>query len=625
MKKLIVLSVLAANLVCLSQSLPKPIIAGYTGYFLGVNKMEYYLDNLYPKMKAAGFNSVEIKIQQNKQPYMDIKPYMTQLHTLIDGAQANGLAFQLYLYPEPGNAKKNPAKYPLHAAIPSPVDSMGKTVENTFRADLPQTWRELFKHAYQFAEASKDLPIASIKFDLETFNLVISYDDDNWRAFCATHPELKADELAAQRHQSLKEAGLLEDYEKAQLDRISQAAKALADDLHAIAPTMPLGVMPQGHTLADCFAKVLATDTVPAIIDNWTMYNGEGFSNKSINAAEEARKLHPNNLAVTWFRINSYQPEDVTASAYFAASKTDGYSMWTIFMLDGVDNKKLGYQLPKGRRPDEYFNCFKAANDALAADVRDGTLGKAERIAFKAPKPMIAELDFSRRKIPALRPDGTGERLKGSQAFLIRDQQIIYIYAKTGEEIDVSICHEAGEKRPLALQYALFSPQMVKLRNEAVMPGQTEKMKIPAPETGIYLLTVSGGIGGQAWYSVAVANPYWCLDASKEAYIFRSQTIYVPGKTFGNPQVHSKTPPSQAYYIQINDGERFLNERKGPMSFDLPDGVAKVTFSDAPIAYSQDFELSFPKGKTPYIYIAPERRLVPVDKRVVFPKKKGTP
>ena len=68
---------------------------------------------------------------------------------------------------------------------------------------------------------------------------------------------------------------------------------------------------------------------------------------------------------------------------------------------------------------------------------------------------------------------------------------------------------------------------------------------------------------------------------------------------------------SQSHTRKINDGPPVSVVRNPLSETPLPDGIVKVEFLKykASGTYTQDFFLSFPKGKLPLIYGHPERRL----------------
>lgn len=592
--------------------LPERLLSGYTGHFLkGEAKVSEHHQTIFAAMGRAGFNSVEVKIQQSRAPYMDVFADRDEIAAIIAAANAQGLVFQVYLYPEPGHARRTESRE-KHRLLPAVVDAEGQVVGHSFMLRDIRVWRELFHHAYQFARLARELPIAALKFDIETIATLISYDDDTWEAYCLRQPEFSAALPAAERHASLVAGDALADYEQFFAGEVAMAVKRFAEELHGLNPSLVLGYMPYRDSWIGLgFNHYLATPDAPAIMDDWCMYNGGGFSEAVVANHQRIKAFNPNNRHVPWFRVNSYDPADLASQAYHAGAATDGYSMWVMTMLDEATNKRKGYDLPGEATPADYFQAYGRANAALREDMAAGTLGTPTRIPLQPAKVMVPPLDFSDLVIPALTPVGSGDVNTGTGAFVLRNQQNIFIHARAGEELQVTLTHLAGRQRPIALVYALLDGQKKVLRNEAVTPGSEDTFKVTAPATGVYALVVTGGIGGQAWYRVRIGNPHFAVDARQSAYFFRPQTVYVPGRDRGNAVLKIGLQETESHIHSLNDGEKVHLKRQGPVTIDLPDGIVKVQFEESPVSWSQNFLLSFPKGRVPYVYASPERLLLP--------------
>ena len=383
--------------------------------------------------------------------------------------------------------------------------------------------------------------------------------------------------------------------------------------LREIDPTIELGYMPaEHHALAPCLDATLAADGIPAWLDAWDMYNGSGYVPSIRARAEAVRKAHPMNRFIVWLRPNSYRPADIAPSAYHAAANTDGYSMWSLAMLDDAMKHSPGMALPGTFTGADYLSEFKRANAALRDDMAAGTLDNPIRIPSVKVKPLVAPLSWEGLKVPALKPvgDGTGP----DRAITLRDPRTVFIYAQAGQSIRVTLGHLAGAARPISLQYALLDSKGSLLRNEAVNPGATETFAVAAPETGMYALRVSGGSGGQAWYSVKVAAPlHWAVDARDSAYLFGLQTFYVAGtnKDGGNSTLRIQScSAAECFRVALNGGIAREIVRTPVVDIALPSGVVKVTCTKSPVSdYAQNFWLSFPEGETPFVFPVRERRL----------------
>jgi len=600
-----ILFLLAASAGLAAQA-DERVLSGYTGYFLG--EKPDHVERMIDALGSRGFNAIDVKINFGKRS-ADLGPFVGELKGLVARARGVGLKMNFYLYPVPSNARRQ-AAWPEHAALPVPVDAAGRPVDSAFRLSEPAVWRELFKPAYAFAGKRREIGFASLRFDVETINVMTSYDDDSWRAFCGRHPELGKDVAAAGRVDALKAVGLFDAYAAAWQDAVARAVTAFVGELRAIEPDLELGYMPAGfHGLGDVLERTLATDRLPAWIDGWDMYNGLGYRPSIAAAAQRVRKAHPNNRYVVWLRPNSYLPKDIAASAYQGAAQTDGYSMWSLWMLDDKVSRKGSMALPKGCTGADYLREFARANAAVRADLKDGTIGTPRRIPLKKVSPMVATLDWSDVKIPALRELPRG--VSGAAELCLRERQVVFVQARAGQTIPVAVAHLAGDRRPEGVQYALLSPQGSVLRNEAVTCGATDTFSVPAPETGTHALVVTGGAGGKAWYSVKVSGGLgWAVDARKSAYLFGPQSFAVWGKDAGNPVLRVENMSAEeSYRIRFNGGEWREVVRTLSSDFPLPDGLVRVDLEKLPQegSWCQNFLVSFPSGRSPYVLPASVR------------------
>ena len=593
-------------------ALPSKILSGYSGAFLGHPEQFERVKRTLDDMSKAGFNSYDCKIQQSRLA-CDLDSHVAEVADMVQYANERDIVLQFYLYPVPFDGKRNDELAEFRE-LPHPIDANGIELKNQFMIADARVWKKLFYHAYQFARHRREIPFAALKFDIETIPWVTSYDDATWRRFCAEDPRFDAATPILNRHRAVLEKGA--DYERFFVRMVAAAVKEFVDELHAIDKTMSLGYMParEGNGgYADVFDVVLATPDAPAVIDGWDMYNGGGYRQKVKDHADNVKRRNPNNRFVCWFRINSYEAQDMTSSAYHTAANVDGYSMWSMSMLTG-GKVNSDHQLPKGMKPCDYFKAFGMANMAVRADIAEGKAKCAAtmtRIPYVEAKPLVAPLSWESLKVPALKPvgDGTGQ----DRSITLRDPRTVFIHAQAGQSIRVTLSHLAGEARPLSLQYALLDGKGTLLRNEAVNPGATETFAVVAPETGTYALRVSGGSCGQAWYSVNVAAPlHWAVDARDRAYLFEPQTFYVVGSGVdgGNPTLRIRSSAAECFRVALNDGGARDVVRTPSVDIALPSGVVKVACTKSPVSdYAQNFQISFPGGGTPLVFPVRERRL----------------
>ena len=597
-----VCAVALAAATALGGTRPERVMSGYTGYFLG-GKSDH-VERMIDALAENGFNSIDVKVHSNYRKKMYVDGHWQEVKTLVDRAHSKGLLFNVYLYPLSG---KRVPEWPEHASLPVPVDAMGSRIEASFLLTDPATWKTFYSEAIRYAALRKQIGFDTLRFDVEILSLHTSYDDANWAKFCAANDGFDAATPAAGRAAALDAKKAKEKYAAFFVARVKDAAAEFVKAVRAFDPEIELGYMPaRDGGIETVLNEILATDAAPAWLDGWDLYNGGGYRPSVKARAEAFRRINPNNKFVAWICPNRYKPEDVAASVYHAAANTDGYSIWVLSMLDDVRKSAL----PKGTIPADYWAQFKQANEALRADMRDGTLATASRIPYKKVTPMVAKLSWDGVTAPALAPagDGTG----AERTAVMRMSQNVFVYARAGDPIRITITHLAGERRPGGLQYVLLGPDGKVLRNEAVTAGSKDSFSVTAEETGVHVFRATGGdVGGDPWWSVSVASPlHWAIDARgpKGAYMFRMQSFFVDGSDRGNPRIHVKTAGQESYVLTIN-GVPHDTIRSPNAEFDLPPGLVEVSISKSEAGYGENFWISFPNGKSPFVYPAKERRL----------------
>lgn len=594
--------VLAAS-IAQGAARPERIMSGYTGYFLGGTGREH-VEKMIDALGENGFNSIDVKVHSNYRKKKFVDDHWQEVKSLVDRAHAKGLLFNVYLYPLSG---KRVPQWPEHAALPVPVDAMGNRIEASFLMSDPATWKTFYSEAIRYAALHKKIGFDTLRFDVEILSLHTSYDDGNWTKFCAANAGFDAATPVAGRAAALNAKKARKAYAAFFAARVKEAAAEFVKAVRAFDPEIELGYMPaRDGGIETVLNEVLATDKVPAWLDGWDLYNGAGYRPSVKARAEAFRKINPMNRFIAWICPNRYKPEDVAASVYHAAANTDGYSIWVLSMLD--DSRKSS--LPKGTVPEDYWAQFRQANEALRADMAEGTLSNPVRIAPKKVKPMVAKLSWDGVTAPALAPAGDG--LGAERTASMRMSQNVFVYAKAGDPIRIAATHLAGDRRPGGLQYVLLGPNGKVLRNEAVTAGSKDAFSVVAEETGTHVFRITGGdVGGDPWYSVSVASPlHWAIDAREPngAYMFRMQSFFVDGSDRGNPRMHIKTAGQESYTLAIN-GEAHNMVRMPNADFDLPPGLVEISISKSEAGYGENFWVTFPGGKSPFIYPAKERRL----------------
>lgn len=462
------------------------------------------------------------------------------------------------------------------------------------------------------------MPITGVLLDLETVHHSgISYDDKAWSKFAGEH-ELAPDTPAGSRVQVLEERDLRETYERFFRTSLEKVAQQFQQEMHAINPNLILGMMEAGGGwFYGAFIKHLATERVPAIMDHWGMYNGEGLTDSVLQEQKRIKAANPHNLFVPWFRPDSYHPSCIKVHAYHAAMKTDGYSNWHIGML--TEDTTV---LPVGYNPGDYFNAFGIANEKVLADLAAGR--PAVSIPFRPAQPLVTKLDLKAAaalKIPSLKPVGDG---LGEPAWIpTRELQIFFTFAEAGEPIRMDVKHLAGAARPRSLQYALICPAGKILRNEAVRPGGEHNFSVTAPVTGTYALFVTGGAGGQAWYGIRIHNHMAFPGSRKNKARFFHHGPFMPLNLWltrsdleAPAYVYIQAARFQKIAAQVDDG-KIVTADVQPVQIELPPGRETHRLrlwkpEQLPEGYYTQAAFVWVEGAVkPYLSDGPQRRLIP--------------
>ena len=521
-----------AATTCLAAGAWEKARSGYDGFFLGADTS--HIERMIDRLGENGFNAIDVKIQQVGK--FDLAAHKGEVKALIDRAKAKGLGFNVYLYPIPGR--------PERQAVPP---------------EEAATWKRLFAHAYQFARLHRELGFDSLRFDIETIN---SY----------------------------------ETVDAAKQARINAAVKEFLDSLRAIDPDLVLGFMPAGHEpFSEAFERSVATDRLPGVIDSWRLYNGSGYTPQVKAFCERMRTVHPNNRVVVWLRPNSYYAKDIACSAYHTLVNSDGYSMWSLAMLDDSlrGKRHASLDLPDGAKGADYFAEFRRANEAFLS---------GREIPLRPVTQVVPPLALEKVVYPKA---GVLPRRSGKfRGLMLRGIESVFIPARKGDVIRTRVRHAAGSRRPTAVHHALLGPDRKPLFDEAVSAGSTMKFDIPAASDGVYALVLSGGEGGQAWYFVEIDGLAWYVDASRRGVeLFGPQSVRVFGSDRGNPSVGVENGSTQAYRLSVNGGTPVDSVGVVKNRFDLPAGMVRLDFTKhpSPTHYCQDFLLTFPNGATQYV------------------------
>ncbi len=596
-----------------SPVLPKKILSGYSGFWLDRNSVKDIIRIYLEPMKEAKFNSCEFKIFPTNLNLSD-ESQLTKLKELAQAIHERNMIFMVYVYPNPHDGRR------IYSDLPAFVDSSGKKFESRYSLAHWRVWRKIFDNAFQLASVSKELGIVAIKFDIETVqNDEISYDDESWCNFVISRKlgTLDIKTPASKRYLTLKRLNLFADYENWFDEQANVIAKKFEKQIHKINPNLSLGFMPaKGRRYARAFMKYFGTPAAPAIIDSWCMYNGEGFSEAIIEERDRVKARNKYNLFIPWLRINSYRPTDITIQAYYAAMNTDGYSNWSMGMLNpnwNNNSRPSVYKLPDNYTIEQYYQAYKKANELILQDISAGRM-MPESVAYRPVKPLPAPLNLESVTIPKIEPIGSG---KGQPNWLtLRNQQVIYIYAYQNEKISARIKHLAGKRRMIALSVAIIDNKRNVILREEVLPGMEKQITTLASYTGAYALVITGGADGQAWYSVKVQNKHMGLLAKPQVYFFyiKPFEVWARRESVDKPAfVTVHTARNEIFAVSFNNAPSVIVRGKQKKRFEFPAGIRNVKLrflspSKIPSGlYIQDIFISLSGSAEPFLFDNPER------------------
>jgi hypothetical protein len=221
----------------------------------------------------------------------------------------------------------------------------------------------------------------------------------------------------------------------------------------------------------------------------------------------------------------------------------------------------------------------------------------------------VAPLNFKKLIVPVLKPVGSGDLTGSVVHYVLRGEHVVYVCAKDGEEIKFNVKHFGNASRPMGIRYALIDRLGNVLKEGVITHGKLETIACRVEKGDTYAFVINSGSGPAPWYSVATKNPFAALAATgKEIYLFGQQTIYVPGKALNDAEMQIRTTPKESYVYSIDGGEKVSLTEPKLAKLPLPEKeVVKIQFSRLPKTWCQNFMISFPGGKTPFIFFGPNR------------------
>lgn len=467
----------------------EPHISGYGGWALDNSEFNYDIDKLYLEpMKKSGFNAIDMKIfSEGYGPQQ-----MEELERLAGKIKQSGLAFHVYATPISHRA----GKYGLPAA----VDENGK---DTVRICLGkyETFRKVYEGAYKIAAVSKKLGIRSVKLDLEWIGSMLPcYCDSCWSDFALANG-LSVKIPPEERHALLVSRNLIERYRDAMLGNWEQTAKNYEREMHSIAPSLMLGMMPAENSPTYLpFVKYLAIRNVPAMMDSWCMYGGNGYNAFTRQSLEWIRKQNPDNIPQPWLWVIYYYPESITSQCYGLLKDGIGY---TLYPLSAI-RLESGNQFPGKAAPELYFKAFSLANRENSERLKLGT-AYVEKIHFTPVKALVPECNRELVKqlpLTAFLPEAKPKRIS---PITLRHQNVFYVEATPGDPLSFSLRHCCGDK-VTAIAINIIDPETGELLlADARSSGTEGKVEYTVDRRRILAVILQGGEVGP-WYTVMFMN-----------------------------------------------------------------------------------------------------------------------
>ena len=582
-----------------SEELPKTICSIYGNFPIqpenDASVAEFERNYLMP-MQKAGFNTVDLKIHDfTRSPEL----FRKNLRKTAETVRKHGMQLCIYTY--------FPVVRKADSPFPAAVDGSGRLQKRFYNVLAPGLWHDLLKSARRIAELSKEIPILSVKIDLEEMFLkgyVTPFNEEVWNGF---RKERNLGEIPPQERGSfLKKNGLLSAYDAYIEKLLAAEAKRFREEIRAINPSLHLGMMPADNkTLYNAFMRELGTRDRPAIIDIWNLYNGNGFSPEVSSSIRHVRNMNGSNIAVSWLRFNAYKSKNLAGHLYHAAMSGNGYSGWDMKMLSREQSGlPPEFRLPHGEKADSYWNAFRDVNAAIVKDLAENDTVH-QRLPLKALTPLLPELKPENFSSPVPVCTGNGDR-KAAKWFTMRTQQAFFFASTDGGPSQVEIRHLAGSRRPNGIAYAVLDENGKILRRESVMPGENTKFQIMLPERGIGKLIVNGGDGGMAWYAVRIISTHFAFPADKAYFFYRSPAEFV---TSGPGTLRLVSEAHQIFNLNADGKAMTLDGTKGIC---FPGGKHKISFrspNKMPKGYyTQDLHLKTEGGNV-WISDSEERQM----------------
>ncbi len=498
-----------------------PIISGYGGWWLDRSSNNYDISKMYLNpMLNAGFTGIDLKIFSRTYGKKEIE----ELKKIIATIHAHKL--KLYAYATPWTHKSVGSG----KILPAFVNEAGKKTQDICLLDY-SAFRKLYTGAFKLAELSGKYNISSVKIDLEftASKPLTCYCDNCWKRFAAAHKELSADTPPEARHEELVKHKLVDVYSQATFDQWEKVAIAFEREMHAINPELVLGMMPaEDRPVYLPFIRRLATGKVPAIMDSWCMYHGNGYNKLTRDTIKWIKAQNPNNIPVPWFRINYYTPEAITSQVYSLLKDNVGYTLYALSSMrtdwDFRNPRLIGYKLPGKYTIADYWNAFKAGNDEYKKYCEAVAAGKKYQSKIKTEmKPLVATCRSKLIKPLKLKPYSESAKLNRTAPLTLRHENFFYVEASPTEPVSFDIEHMSG-RHPTAIAIEIIDPETGKvLLPETVAPGESRSIVFPVEQKKVYAVIFSSGDCGP-WYRINFKSKrfgaYGYRDDQRENFYF---------------------------------------------------------------------------------------------------------
>ncbi len=493
----------------------RKIISGYAGWDLAKpNSYDIVKDYLIP-MKKANFTGIDVKIFNIN---LNRPDRLKKLEKLASDIHKYGLDFYAYATPVHLRKKSSVKK-------DSFINEAGEAT-SAYCLYQYKVFRKNYDTAFQLAKESKKLGIKAVKIDFEVaYQPAPCYCDHCWSSFAKQNgiPMLKASE----RFKYLKKHKMTKAYRIHADQMLEHVAKTYEKEMHSINPQLMLGMMPaQNNNFYRYFVKYLATPEAPAIMDSWRMYSGGGYNKYAKEELEWIKNCNPNNIAIPWFRINYYSPDDIMIQAWQVLKNEAGYNLFSLSMFWTHWNKKskayAAYKLPGNYSAKDYWKALGHANSEAMKCLENGEyvsdikFSPARGIVPICTKRFIKDYNAEAYKINTKKPL--------SKAVTLRHENLFYVLASPGNPIEFSLAHVAGAGKMTPISYDILDCKGRLLQDESVAVGERRNIKFPVGEVGLYCIVMNGGNTGP-WYNLKVKSKYWGLattaaDEQRHLYFF---------------------------------------------------------------------------------------------------------